>query len=56
MANTYKLINHTDPLPADEIRRLYMSYWVYIVKAVKNTRTFEPRVQSSGILCCAKSL
>ena len=34
MAKTYKLLNHTDPLPADEIRRLCMGYWVYIVKAV----------------------
>ena len=33
MEKTYKLLDHTEPLPIDEIRRLYKGYWVYIVKA-----------------------
>ena len=28
---TYKLLNHDNPLPIDEIRRLYKGYWVYLV-------------------------
>jgi len=30
---TYKLLDHTEPLSIDEIRRLYKGYWIYIVKA-----------------------
>ena len=30
---TYKVLDHTEPLPIAEIRRLYDGYWVYIVKA-----------------------
>jgi hypothetical protein len=30
---TYKLLDHTTPLPAEEIRRLYKGYWVFIVNA-----------------------
>ena len=30
---TYKLVEHSEPLQADEIRRLYKGYWVYVVKA-----------------------
>ena len=33
MDKTYKLLDHTEPLPIDEIRRLYKGYWVYLVKA-----------------------
>ena len=42
MAKTYKLLDHAEPLPADEIRRLYMGYWVYIVKAVFSEYNFMP--------------
>jgi len=33
MNKTYKLLEHTEPLTINEIRRLYKGYWVYIVKA-----------------------
>ena len=33
MEKTYKILDHTQPLSIDEIRRLYKGYWVYIVKA-----------------------
>jgi len=33
MEKTYKLLDHTEPIPIDEIRRLYDGYWVFIVKA-----------------------
>ena len=33
MEKTYKILNHTEPLAIDEIRRLYTGYYVYIVKA-----------------------
>jgi len=33
MSKTYKLLDHTEPLPIDEIRLLYNGFWVYIVKA-----------------------
>ena len=33
MEKTYKILDHTEPLPIDEIRRLYTGYWVYIVNA-----------------------
>ena len=33
MEKTYKLLDHTEPLPIEEIERLYKGYWVYIVKA-----------------------
>ena len=33
MEKTYKLLDHTEPLPIEEIRRLYKGYWVYLVKA-----------------------
>jgi hypothetical protein len=33
MEKTYKLLEHTEPMTEKEIRRLYMGYWVYIVKA-----------------------
>ena len=33
MEKTYRLLDHTEPLPAAEIKRLYRGYWVYIVKA-----------------------
>jgi len=33
MKKTYKLLDHTEPLSIDEIRRLYKGYWIYIVKA-----------------------
>ena len=33
MEKTYKLLNHTEPVSMDEIRRLYDGYWVFIVKA-----------------------
>jgi hypothetical protein len=33
MEKSYRLLNHKEPLKADEIRRLYSGYWVYIVKA-----------------------
>jgi hypothetical protein len=33
MDKLYRLLDHKEPLPADEIRRLYRGYWVYIVKA-----------------------
>ena len=38
MSKTYKLLDHTEPLPIAEIRRLYDGYWVFIVKA-KYTET-----------------
>jgi len=33
MNNTYKLLNHTEPLSVDEIKKLYSGYWVYVVNA-----------------------
>ena len=33
MEKTYKILDHTQPLSIDEIRRLYKGYWIYIVKA-----------------------
>ena len=33
MEKTYKFLNHSEPLPADEIRRLYNGYWVFLVNA-----------------------
>ena len=33
MEKTYKFLDHTEPLPADEIRRLYNGYWVFLVNA-----------------------
>ena len=33
MEKTYKLLDHTEPISMEEIRRLYMGHWVYIVKA-----------------------
>ena len=33
MEKTYRLLDHTEPLPIEEIRRLYKGYWIYIVKA-----------------------
>ena len=33
MKKTYRFLNHTEPLPANEIRRLYNGYWVFLVKA-----------------------
>ena len=33
MEKTYKILDHTEPLPIDEIRRLYTGYYVYIVNA-----------------------
>ena len=33
MEKTYKLLDHTEPLPIEEIERLYDGFWVYIVKA-----------------------
>ena len=36
MEKTYKLLDHTEPLNADEIRRLYQGFWVFIVKAKFN--------------------
>jgi hypothetical protein len=36
MEKTYRLLDHTEPMPVTEIRRLYRGYWVYIVKATFN--------------------
>ena len=33
MEKTYRFLDHTEPLPADEIRRLYNGYWVFLVNA-----------------------
>ena len=33
MKNTYKLLNHIEPLTEKKIRDLYTGYWVYIVQA-----------------------
>ena len=33
MKKTYRLLDHAEPLPIDEIRQLYNGFWVYIVKA-----------------------
>ena len=33
MEKTYKILDHAEPLPIKEIRRLYRGHWVYIVKA-----------------------
>jgi len=33
MEKTYRLLEHTEPLSNDEIRRLYKGYWIFIVKA-----------------------
>ena len=33
MNKTYRILDHAEPLDIDEIRRLYMGYWVYLVKA-----------------------
>ena len=33
MSKTYKFLDHTEPIPDAEIRRLYDGYWVFIVKA-----------------------
>ena len=30
---TYKLVEHAEPLKADEIKRLYNGHWVFVVKA-----------------------
>jgi len=27
---TYKLLNHTEPMPYEEIKRTYRGYWVFI--------------------------
>jgi hypothetical protein len=33
MNKTYKILENTKPMPADEIKKLYRGYWVYIVNA-----------------------
>ena len=33
MEKTYKILDHSEPLSVEEIRRLYTGLWVYIVKA-----------------------
>ena len=33
MEKTYRVLAHTEPLPIEEIEKLYQGYWVYIVKA-----------------------
>ena len=33
MDNTYKFLDHTEPLSVEEIKKLYKGYWVYLVKA-----------------------
>ena len=33
MIKTYRLLNHSEPLKVDEIRKLYSGYWVYVVNA-----------------------
>jgi hypothetical protein len=33
MERTYKLLDHMESMTEAEIRRLYMGYWVFIVKA-----------------------
>ncbi|MDR2569779.1 MAG: hypothetical protein LBD23_05725 [Oscillospiraceae bacterium] len=33
MGKTYTLLDHTEPISEAEIRKLYIGYWVYIVKA-----------------------
>ena len=33
MEKTYKFVEHDEPLPLAEIRRLYTGYWVFMVNA-----------------------
>jgi len=33
MSKTYRVLDHTEPIPEGEIRRMYDGYWVYVVKA-----------------------
>ena len=33
MEKTYKLLDHTEPIPIAEIRRLYDGHWVFLVNA-----------------------
>ena len=33
MEKTYTLLNHSEPISNEEIRHLYIGYWVYVVKA-----------------------
>jgi len=33
MEKTYKLLEHTEPLTYEEIKKMYKGYWVYIVNA-----------------------
>ena len=46
MTNTYKLLDHTKPLPIGEVERLYKGYWVFIV----NVERSEPTETSRGEL------
>ena len=39
MEKTYRLLDHTEPMPIAEIKKLYEGYWVYLVKA-KLTKEF----------------
>ena len=34
MSKTYRLLDHKEPIPMSEIRRLYDGFWVFITKAV----------------------
>lgn len=33
MEKTYKILDHVEPLPIEEIEEMYKGYWVYLVKA-----------------------
>jgi len=36
MEKNYKILDHDEPLPYEEIRRLYTGYWVFITNVEKD--------------------